>query len=176
MDTYRIEPETTTEEFVDRLLDQFASKIGGAVREGFQANGLDVHQAVSLAAIVEREAQVTAERPLIASVFYNRLRIGMRLQADPTVQYALGYQDSEGRWWKKALTYDDLRVESAYNTYANAGLPPGPICNPGLASLQAVSAPATTDYYYFVAVGDGSHVFSRTLEEHNANVRKYRSS
>lgn len=175
-DTYRIEPETTTAQFVDRLVRQFASKIGGAVSEGFQANGLTIHQAVSLAAIVEREAQVAAERPLIASVFYNRLRIGMPLQADPTVQYALGYQDSEGRWWKRTVTYDDLRVESPYNTYANAGLPPGPICNPGLAALQAVSAPATSDYYYFVAVGDGSHVFSRTLDEHNANVRKYRSS
>ena len=175
-DTYRIEPDTTTAQFVDRLLAQFASKIGGAVGEGFQANGLTIHQAVSLAAIVEREAQVAAERPLIASVFYNRLRIGMPLQADPTVQYALGFQQSEGRWWKKTVTYDDLRVESPYNTYANAGLPPGPICNPGLASLQAVSAPATSDYYYFVAVGDGSHVFSRTLEEHNANVRKYQSS
>lgn len=175
-DTYRIEPETTTAQFVDRLLGQFASKIGGAVNEGFQANGLNVHQAVTLAAIVEREAQVAAERPLIASVFYNRLRIGMPLQADPTVQYALGYQDSEGRWWKKAVNYDDLKVESPYNTYANAGLPPGPICSPGLASLQAVAAPAKTDYYYFVAVGDGSHAFGRTLEEHNANVRKYRSS
>lgn len=175
-DTYRIEPETSTGQFVDRLLDQFASKIGGAVNEGFQANGLNLHQAVTLAAIIEREAQVAAERPIIASVFYNRLRIGMPLQADPTVQYALGYQDSEGRWWKKTVTYDDLRVESPYNTYANAGLPPGPICSPGLAALQAVAAPATTDYYYFVAVGDGSHVFSRTLEEHNANVRKYQSS
>lgn len=175
-DTYRIEPETTTEQFVDRLLDQFISKISGAVNEGIQTNGLDIHQAVTLAAIVEREAQVAAERPLIASVFYNRLRIGMPLQADPTVQYALGYQDSEGRWWKKTVTYDDLEVQSPYNTYANAGLPPGPICSPGLASLQAVAAPATSDYYYFVAVGDGSHVFSRTLEEHNANVRKHRSS
>ena len=175
-DTYRIERETTTREFIESLLDQFARKIGGAVSEGFQANGLNVHQAVTLAAIIEREAQVAAERPVIASVFYNRLRIGMPLQADPTVQYAHGYQDSEGRWWKKTVTYDDLRVESPYNTYANAGLPPGPICNPGLAALQAVAAPATTDYYYFVAVGDGSHVFSRTLDEHNANVRKYQSS
>lgn len=175
-DTYRIENETTTIEFIEGLLDQFARKLGGGVSEGFQANDFSVHQAVTLAAIVEREAQVALERPLIASVFYNRLRIGMPLQADPTVQYALGYQDSEGRWWKKALTYDDLKVASPYNTYANAGLPPGPICNPGLASLQAVAAPATTDYYYFVAVGDGSHVFSRTLQEHNANVRKYQSS
>lgn len=171
-DTYRIEPETTTEQFVVNLLDQFASKISEAVTAGFQANGLNLHQAVTLAAIVEREAQVPAERPLIASVFFNRLRIGMPLQADPTVQYALGYQEAESRWWKRVVTYDDLRVESPYNTYANAGLPPGPICNPGAASLQAVSAPATSEFYYFVAVGDGSHVFARTLEEHNANVRR----
>ncbi len=172
-DTYRIEEDTTTDQFVERLLNQFRRKIGGAVANGFTANGLSVHEAVTLAAIVEREAQVPAERPLIAGVFYNRLAIGMTLGADPTVQYALGYQESEGRWWKKALTLDDLRIDSPYNTYTNAGLPPGPICNPGFASLQAVAAPAATDYYYFVATGDGSHVFSRTLDEHNANVRRY---
>ncbi len=174
-DTYRIEPETTTSQFIESLLNQFASKVRGTVGEGFQSNGLSVHQAVTLASIIEREAQVAAERPVIASVFYNRLRIYMPLGADPTIQYALGYQESEGRWWKRALTYDDLKIASPYNTYVNVGLPPGPICNPGLASLQAVAAPADTDYYFFVAVGDGSHVFSRTLEEHNANVRKYRS-
>ncbi len=174
-DTYRIEPETTTGQFIESLLNQFGGKIGGTVGEGFQSNGLTVHQAVTLAAIIEREAQVAAERPIIASVFYNRLRIDMPLGADPTIQYALGYQETEGRWWKKALTYDDLKIVSPYNTYVHVGLPPGPICNPGLASLQAVAAPAVTDYYFFVAVGDGSHVFSRTFEEHNANVRRYRS-
>ena len=175
-DTYRIENETTTTEFIEGLLNQFSRKIGGGVSDGFQVNGLNIHQAVTLAAIVEREAQVPAERPMIASVFYNRLNVNMHLGADPTVQYALGYQESEGRWWKKALTYEDLRVASPYNTYANVGLPPGPICNPGLASLQAVAAPAQSDFYFFVAKGDGSHVFSRTLEEHNANVRKYQPS
>ena len=175
-DTYRIENETTTTEFIEGLLNQFSRKIGGGVSDGFQVNGLNIHQAVTLAAIVEREAQAPAERPMIASVFYNRLNVNMHLGADPTVQYALGYQESEGRWWKKALTYEDLRVASPYNTYANVGLPPGPICNPGLASLQAVAAPAQSDFYFFVAKGDGSHVFSRTLEEHNANVRKYQPS
>ena len=175
-DTYRIENETTTTEFIEGLLNQFSRKIGGGVSDGFQVNGLNIHQAVTLAAIVEREAQAPAERPMIASVFYNRLNVNMHLGADPTVQYALGYQESEGRWWKKALTFEDLRVASPYNTYANVGLPPGPICNPGLASLQAVAAPAQSDFYFFVAKGDGSHVFSRTLEEHNANVRKYQPS
>ena len=174
--TYRIHVDTTANQFVASLLDQFARQIRGAVGEGFTANGLSIHQAVTLAAIIEREAQVPAERPLIASVFYNRLAINMHLGADPTVQYALGYQESENRWWKKALTYDDLKVDSPYNTYVNLGLPPGPICNPGLASLQAVAAPAQSDYYFFVATGDGSHVFSRTFEEHNANIRKYRPS
>ena len=172
-DTYRIEKETTTTKFIDGLLDQFSRKIGGGVSDGFQVNGLNIHQAVTLAAIVEREAQIPGERPLIASVFYNRLNVNMHLGADPTVQYALGYQESEGRWWKRALTYEDTRVASPYNTYANLGLPPGPICNPGLASLQAVAAPAESDFYFFVATGDGSHVFSRTFEEHNANIRKY---
>ena len=123
--------------------------------------------------MLSEKRKFLAERPLIASVFYNRLNVNMHLGADPTVQYALGYQESEGRWWKKALTFDDLKVASPYNTYVNLGLPPGPICNPGLASLQAVAAPAQSDFYFFVATGDGSHVFSRTFEEHNANIRKY---
>jgi len=107
-------------------------------------------------------------------VYLNRLAHNMRLEADPTVQYALGYQASEGSWWKKELTYKDLEVASPYNTYRNNGLPPGPICSPGLAALEAVARPAAADFLYFVAKGDGSHAFSRTFEEHISNVRKYR--
>ncbi len=101
----------------------------------------------------------------------------MHLNADPTVQYALGYQDDAGEWWKRPLYLEDLQVDSPYNTYTHVGLPPGPICNPGLAALQAAVDPAETDYFYFVAndvAGDGSHVFAETLEEHNTNVERYR--
>jgi UPF0755 protein len=110
------------------------------------------------------------ERPLIASVYFNRLRVGQALQADPTTQYALGYQPDQKTWWKKGLTLDDLKFvdPGGYNTYVNPGLPPGPIASPGLSSIQAVLQPAQTNYFYFVAScnGDGSHQFSVTFEEH----------
>lgn len=128
---------------------------------------------ITIASIVEREARVPEERPLIASVFLNRLAIGMPLQADPTVQYAVASNPASVQrygWWKRELTSTDLLLPSPYNTYVNLGLPPGPIANPGLASIEAVVRPAQTSYLYFVARPDGSHVFAQTLEEHTRNV------
>lgn len=124
-----------------------------------------------LASIVEKETGVAAERPQVASVFVNRLKKGMLLQTDPTVIYALtlGKKDLE-----RKLTRNDLSVDSPYNTYKYAGLPPKPICNPGKASILAAAHPDTTPYLYFVASGNGGHNFSRTLEEHNSNVRKWK--
>ena len=127
-------------------------------------------QIVTLASLVERETPRPEERPLVAGVFYNRLRIGDPLQCDPTVQYAfalLGQRDQN-------VTPADLRIESLYNTYTHRGLPPGPIANPGRASLEAALSPQRTDYLYFVANGEGGHFFSRTLAEHNRNVARYR--
>jgi len=122
---------------------------------------------VVLASIVEAESRVDKDRPLIASVFLNRLKIKMPLQADATLQYVFAER-------KERVLYKDLETDDPYNTYKYGGLPPGPICSPGEASLRAVCEPAETDYYYFVAKKDGSgeHVFSRTLAEHNANKRK----
>jgi len=131
---------------------------------------------VTLASIVEREAVEPSERPIIASVFLNRLRAGIALQADPTVQYAVGQNNpsvAKYGYWKKDLTLDDLQVDSPYNTYVHPGLPPGPIANPGLASINAVVRPASTNYLYFVAKNDGTHVFAETLEEHLRNVEQY---
>jgi UPF0755 protein len=130
--------------------------------------GLDQHGVLTLASLIEKEAQVDAERPLIAAVYHNRLQRGMRLQCDPTVIYALG-ERFDGN-----LRKADLLLDSPYNTYRYTGLPPGPIANPGRRSIEAAVTPAPVDYVYFVAKGDnGTHQFSRTLREHNNAVRKY---
>ncbi|MGM0400364.1 MAG: endolytic transglycosylase MltG, partial [Chloroflexota bacterium] len=113
------------------------------------------------------------ERPLMASVYLNRLEEGMRLQADPTAQYAKGYDEETERWWSSMSREEFNTVDSPYNTYLNAGLPPGPICNPGLASLRAVLEPEPSDYLFFLARGDGSHVFAETYEEHLRNEERY---
>ena len=114
------------------------------------------------------------ERPTIASVYLNRVKAGMYLNADPTVQYAMGYQPETGQWWKTPVTIEEYQsVNSPYNTYLHPGLPPGPICNPGLASILAVLQPAETDYLYFLAKGDGSHAFAKTFEEHLQNRQRY---
>jgi UPF0755 protein len=137
-----------------------------------------VHEAVTLAAIVEREAVVATERPIIAGVFYNRLAQGIKLEADPTVQYPLGYQPDSDSWWKSPLFLVDLEMDSPYNTYRYGGLPPGPIANPSLSSLEAVAFPAATEFIFFVADCEaavpGSHAFSITYEEHLANVQRCR--
>lgn len=176
-DSYRFRPDSPADHVVKTMVEDFGNHLSPDLEAGFRVNGLTVYQAVTLASIVEREAVVPSERPIIASVYLNRLKRGMRLQADPTVQYALvpadGSLDPPWGYWKTALSLADLKTASPYNTYAVAGLPPGPICNPGLASLEAVAHPATTDYLYFVARPDRTHVFARTLEEHEQNVAKY---
>ncbi len=128
--------------------------------------GLGQRQAVILASIIEREARVDEERPVISAVYHNRLKLGMKLQADPTVIYGLG--DFEGN-----LTRVHLEKDHAYNTYTREGLPPGPICSPGLASLKAALRPAAVDYLYFVAKGDGSHAFSRAYQDQINNINRY---
>lgn len=130
------------------------------------------HEALVLASIIERETAVDEERRLVASVYVNRMRMGMRLQADPTVQY--GIEQARGAPLDGTLTSKDIQTDSAFNTYTRDGLPPTPICNPGRASIEAALHPATTDALYFVADGKGGHVFAKTLGEHNANVMAYR--
>ncbi len=175
-DTYFFSKKATPREVVERLLTTFEQRFTTDLRAAAQAQKLSVHQAVTLASIVEREAQVAEERPLIAAVFLNRLRLNMPLQADPTVQYAIASNPASATrygWWKRDLTVDDLKIKSPYSTYANPGLPPGPIASPGLAALRAVAQPAAVKHLYFVAKGDGSHAFADSLDEHNRNVQKY---
>jgi len=170
-DIYILPRTITATELVNEFLHNFTLHITVDLREGFTRQGLDVYQAVTLASIVQREAVMAEERAQIASVFLNRLNIGMKLDTDPTVQYALGYNASQNTWWTNPLSTADLQFDSPYNTYLYAGLPPGPIANPSLSALQAVAFPAETPYYYFRARCDGSglHDFSITFEEHLQN-------
>ncbi|MCC6177129.1 MAG: endolytic transglycosylase MltG [Chloroflexi bacterium] len=177
-ETYEIRKDATVRTLVEMMVRHFDRTVTPALREAFHRQGLTLHQAVTLASIVEREAVVPAEQPVIASVYLNRLRRDMPLQADPTVQFAVANANpSEAasfNFWKRDLSGRDLELHSPYNTYTQRGLPPGPICSPGLAALEAVANPAQTDYLYFVAKGDGSHVFAKTDIEHQANVDRYR--
>ena len=170
-DSYIVPRVTTTNELLDIIARNFALHITDDMRAGFAAQGLDVYQAVTLASLVERESIQEDEQSLIASVFINRLNIGMTLGSDPTIQYALGYDPIEGTWWTNPLSLDDLKFDSPYNTYVYAGLPPGPIASPSLEALQAVAFPVSSDYYFFQASCDdpGYHNFSVTFEEHIAN-------
>ncbi len=175
-DTYRIPTDADTAYLINEMLSNFDNRVTPEMRQGYAAQGLSLHEAVTLASIVEREAVVADERPFIARVFLNRLDINMKLQADPTTQYALGYQAATDSWWKTGLTFADLEVNSPYNSYVVIGLPPGPIASPGLSSLQAVAQPATSDNIFFVADcadgQEGRHLFSVTYEEHLANVAR----
>ncbi len=176
-DTYFVSKEMDAPSFVGRMLQTFDRRFTTAMRQQAADRGMSMHQVVTLASIVEREARLPEERPLIAGVFLNRLTLGITLDADPTVQYALASDsaDQAGYGYWKELSQEDLSIDSAYNTYRHGGLPPGPICNPGLASIEAVLDPEMTDYLYFVARKDGSHAFAATLEEHIQNVGKYRN-
>lgn len=167
--TYQLPPTVTPLMLRDELMQSFLSAIGSNLPAQAAARGLSIYEVVTLASIVEREALHDDEKPLIASVYLNRISINMRLDADPTVQYALGR--SRGDWWPRITVADYQGVVSTYNTYRNNGLPPGPIANPGLPSIQAVVFPETSEYFYFRADcrSDGYHDFAQTYTEHLEN-------
>ncbi len=169
---YTLPRDLTARQLVETLMNNFALALSPEMRAAFERQGLGVYQAVILASIVQREAMQAEEQPIIASVFINRLSIGMRLETDPTVQYAIGLNPATGSWWKSPLALVDLQVDSPYNTYKINGLPPGPIASPGLSALQAVAYPAQTPYYFFRARCDGSglHLFAETFEGHLQNA------
>jgi UPF0755 protein len=166
-DTYFLRPDITAAQIVDTLLAQFEQRAGATVRAAAAQRKMSVYDLVKLASIVEREARDRGESAQIAGVYQNRMDIGMKLDADPTIQYA------KGSWAE--LSLDDLKLGSPYNTYLNAGLPPTPICNPGQAALEGAAAPARHEFLFFVAKSDGTggHAFAKTLQEHEANRVKY---
>jgi UPF0755 protein len=171
---YEFSRETDAGQIVATMLRAFQDTVADDLQ--LEGQELTLYEVVTLASIVEREAATPEERPIIASVFRNRLRTGIPLQADPTVQYSLASDPANVEqfgWWKRELTFDDLEFDSPYNTYVYAGLPPGPIANPGLDSMLAVIRPAQTNFLYFVAKDDGTHVFAETLDEHLRNVQQY---
>jgi UPF0755 protein len=169
---YSIPRTATLEDILLIFLERFNTEVSQDIRTGLIEQGLDVRQAIILASIIEREAVVDEELPIIASVFLNRLALGMKLESDPTVQYALGFSEVQLDWWTNPLSLEDLEVISPYNTYAIAGLPPGPICNPDISAIEAVASPAQMPYLYFRASCDnsGKHNFAITYEEHLLNA------
>lgn len=168
-ETYAVSRHSDAATLVSAMVNRFRVVLTPSLVEAAQARGLTVRQFVTLASIVEKETGATSERPMVAAVYTNRLRIGMGLQCDPTVIYAL---QRAGRY-DGNLTRDDLAFDSPYNTYRYAGLPPGPIAAPGKEALEATARPAEVDYLYFVSRNDGTHAFATTLDEHNRNVQKY---
>ena len=154
------------------FVQRFEDSVSDEVQTQLQEHGLSFRQSIVLASIIQRETFDDSERAMMASVFYNRLAAGMKLETDPTVQYALGYSDAWGGWWKTPLSTSDLSFQSTYNTYIIPALPELPISNPDLPSILAVAHPEDSPYYYFRAKcdGSGSHVFSQTFEEHLSNA------
>ncbi|HEY3414705.1 MAG TPA: endolytic transglycosylase MltG [Armatimonadota bacterium] len=160
-DSYDFARGTTDREIIQTMLDNFGKKVLEPLADDLRASekrGYSLGQVITMASLIEREAKVKSDQPLIAGVLYNRLSRKMPLQVDATVQYVVGH--------KERLLYSDLEVDSPYNTYKVTGLPPGPICNPGLGAIRAALHPATVPYLYYTANPDGTHVFTRTLEEH----------
>lgn len=169
---YQVARDIDAKSLLNLFYERFITLITPEMEARISEQGLTLSQAVILASIVEREAIIEEEMPQIAAVFINRLQVPINLGADPTVQYALGYNEAQGVWWTNPLSLDDLKLPSSYNTYENPGLPPGPICNPSTIALQAVANPAPSTYLYFRAACDGSgfHVFAETFEEHLGNA------
>jgi UPF0755 protein len=168
--TYALPRHTTADQLVQRMVTAFRDVLTSEIAQRGAARGLSVRQLMTLASLVEKETAKPEERPIVAAVYANRLRIGMPMQCDPTVIYAL---ERAGKYTGN-LTRDDLHsFDSPYNTYRYPGLPPGPIAAPGRASIEAASAPQDVPYLYFVSRNDGSHLFAATLDEHNRNVYEF---
>ncbi|OGY28480.1 MAG: hypothetical protein A3F33_02820 [Candidatus Woykebacteria bacterium RIFCSPHIGHO2_12_FULL_43_10] len=172
-DTYLLPVDASALDIVDILKDNFDAKFDSQLENQIPQSGLTKDQIVTLASIVEREARDNEQREIIAGILLKRLAEGMPLETDATVQYALGYDAKNNTWWRKNITREDLESDSPYNTRKFAGLPPGPICNPGLSAIKAVLNPKSTPYWFYAHDDQGKAYYGVTLEEHNQNVANY---
>lgn len=172
-DTYHIDADATAEELITKMLTNYVKKVTSDIQGGMTKQNLNEYQALTLAAIVERESFSGDERPIIGYIMLERLRIGEILGVDATLQYALGYSKTEQRWWRHTITAQDLELNSPYNTRRRTGLPPAPIANPGLEAIKAVAMPQKTNYLYYLHDAQGRIHYAETLDQHNANVARY---
>lgn len=172
-DTYRVPQDASAAAVAQIFLTNFNKKITPQMIADAKKEGLTLDQVIILASIVEREGRTVDDRPVIAGIILKRLKANWPLEVDATLQYALGYQASDKTWWKKSLTDADKKIDSPYNTYLNTGLPPTPICNPGLESINAVIYSKASDYWYYIHDTTGAVHYAKTLQEHNANIAKY---
>ncbi len=169
-DTYLIPKDADIKTIVSQMKDNFDRKYATLDASKIK---LSKNEIIILASMIEREAKFSEDRPLVASVLLNRFEIGMKLDIDATVQYLLGYSKEENNWWRKNITYADLKINSPYNTYLNAGLPPTPMANPGIEALKAIISPTNTNYIYYISDKTGHLHFAKNLQEQNANIEKF---
>ena len=169
-DTYLVPKDGSVDMVIATMKNNFSRRIESV---GLTTRDQHLVRILTIASLIEREAKSEGDMSIVSSVINNRLDIGMKLDIDATIQYALGYQEGEKRWWKRELTIDDIKLNSPYNTYRNAGLPPTPIGNPGLTAIRAALNPANTDYLYYVSDNKGKIHPATTIQEHNTNIKKY---
>lgn len=173
-DTYLVPKNPTTQQIIDILTSTFNEKFTADMKQKMNAKGMTQNEVITFASILEREVYGNEDRQEIANILYRRIDEGIPLQVDATVQYVLGYQPAEKRWWKKELTFEDLKIDSPYNTYVISGLPPTPISSPGIQSIEAVlNATTDTPYLFYIHDTQGNAHYAKDSEGHNANINKY---
>ena len=171
-DTYLIPKDATAQIVANQLRSTFTSKVEQSIIGNLKTSS-SLEEVVTIASLIEREAKTAQEKPIIAGIISNRIKLGMLLQIDATVQYIKGYDSNENTWWPQVTRDDYTRGKSPYNTYTNLGLPPAPIANPGIDSIRAALEPQETEYLYYIHDTEGKVHFAKTVEEHNRNVRDY---
>ncbi len=172
-DTYLIPKDSTAEEIVAIMQNNFDQKVNDSIVAQGKKQGLSIKDVIILASIIEREVKIDKDRRMVAGILIKRLKNDWPLQVDATIQYLLGYQPLAKTWWKKDLTFDDLKTDSPYNTYINTGLPPAPISNPGLSSIQAVVNPEVSDNWFYLSDKNGNIHYASTQEEHDSNIKVF---